>query len=257
MNEVAEVRRFRVTRSGLAATGLAFALHGIWWYLAASPDGPAHAPVPVLPVASLVYVPDPASMEDARALGSPVLFALPTGLGFSGEARAESRAAPSGLRGAESWPVLMDPASVPQGTDDFLPPLDQVVVRTPSSFSALPEVSRTFNLPTGSTGFVLRIYWPDGTPSLRGGLPGAGVLAPVLKDRPWELGALLEFDDQGTVRHVFLEKPTPDRDRNEVVARALRALRVDSGGQESRVRVVVQYEQDVAGRTLSAGARRP
>ena len=79
----------------------------------------------------------------------------------------------------------------------------------------------------------------------------------MLQDRPWEVAALLEFDAQGSVRHVFLEKPTPMRERNEFLARTLRAIRIENGGVETRARLVVQYDQDGVSRTLGAGGGRP
>lgn len=257
MNATAPVSRFRITPSGVGAFALALALHGLWWFTLARTWHPNLRPESHPTSPALTYLPASSAMSEARHLGSPVLFALPSELGFSGRSGQGLDRAPDALRIAAGEPVLLAQAPSANPAPVFLRSLEQVVASAPSRALPPPEAARAFAVPAGTTGFVLRVYWPDGTPAVRGGLPGAGVLAAVLQDRPWELGAVLEFDAQGGVRHVFIEKPTSSRERNEAVSRALRAVRIDSGGRESRSRVVVQYDQDAGPRAPAGGAGRP
>lgn len=257
MSTPAPAARYRITPSGLGAFALAVALHGAWWFALARTWHPHLSPASTTAAPAMVYLPDSASMAEARSLGSPVLFALPSELGFSGRSGHGLDRAPNALRAAAGEPVLLARTTSATPPPVFLRSLEEVVTSAVPSVVLRPESARTFATPAGTTGFVLRVYWPDGAPAVRGGLPGAGVLAAVLQDRPWELGAVLEFDALGGVRHVLIEKPTLSRERNEAVARALRAIRIDGGGQESRTRVVVQYDQDAGPRAPAGGAGRP
>lgn len=242
---------------GLAAA-LALLAHGGWFYFYARPWTPETSPAAVVEAPRLTYLAaaQHSAIQEERLLGSPVLFALPSPQGFSGKNPAALSVTPSSMRAAGGESLLLARSDVPAPSPDFLRPLAQTVAQPGElEFSGVEpraEVGRP-----GSTGFAVRVYWPDGAPSVRSGLPGAGVLAPVLKDRPWDLVALLEFDEQGGVRHVFLEKPTADRERNEFLARTLRGLRIDPAGAQTWARLALQYEQDSASRILGAGANRP
>ena len=253
MSSLAPSRPSLFSASALAAGVVALALNGAWWYFLARPWSPA---VPLAPVAEsprMTYLPGLA--REARALGSPVLFALPSAAGFSGGLRVPP--VPQALRVTGGEPVLLARSSVPASAGHYLPELGQLVTGTNRAPAWRPGADRVFTALAGSTSFAVRVYWPDGAPVVRSGLPGAGVLAPVLQDRPWELGALLEFDGQGGVQHVFIEKPTTSRERNDTLVRALRAIRIDNGGQPTRSRVVVQYEQEAGARPPAGAAAKP
>lgn len=247
----------RISRSIWAAGALALALHGAWWYflarswtVAAPPLLPADAP-------RMTLLPSSYARSDVHLLGSPVLFALPSGFGFSGQVGREVDRAPAVLQPPPRHPVLLERDSAGAPAPDFLRSLGQTVTGPGSGRTWVSPVHPAFASPVGATGFVVRVYWPDGPPPVLGGLPGAGVLAPVLKDQAWEIGAMLIFDAQGGVRHVFMEKTTTSRERTDFVVRALRDLRITPAGQESRSRVVVQYDQDAGPRAPAGGAVRP
>ena len=237
----------RISRSICAAGALALALHGAWWYFLARPWTVAAPPLRPVDAPGMTLLPSSYVRSDAHLLGSPVLFALPSVFGFSGQVGREVDRAPAVLHAPPRQPVLLerDPAGEP--APDFLRGLGQTVTGPGVGSTWVPPVTPAFASPAGATGFVVRVYWPDGPPAVQSGLPGAGVLAPLLKDQAWELAAMLIFDAQGGVRHVFIEKTTTSRERTEAVARALRDLRITPAGQESRSRVVVQYDQDAGG----------
>ncbi len=259
MKESGLLRRCCPSGSLLVAAALALLLHGAWYFLWARPWTPSGTAPRAVEAPRFTYLTAAQSgrIEEERRLGSPVLFALPSAQGFSGNPAA-SAPIPAALRTASSETVALTRTLAREDGGNYLRRLDQTVGATaPAPPATAATTHRAFTTATGSTGFVVRLYWPDGAPSVRAGLPGAGVLAPVLKDRPWELTAVLEFDALGSVQHVFIEKPTSLRERNEFVARTLRAIRIESGGVESRVRVLVQYDQDGGSRTLTRGAVQP
>lgn len=256
MNTVTEPRG-RIRPGALAAFGLALLLHAGWWFAWGRSWTLDFTPVPLAEHPRLAYLPPTPLQAEARLLGSPALFALPHAVGFSGDENRGRDRAPSALQVAPRDPRLLARPGDKPPAPDYLRSLRQTVVETGTELPWTPTATRAFSTPAGATGFVVRVYWPDGAPAVRGGLPGAGVLAPVLQDKPWELAAMLVFDEQGGVRNVFIEKPTTSRERNEAITRALRAVRIDSGGQESRARVVVQYDQDGGPKAPAGGAVRP
>lgn len=247
----------RISPSVWVAGALALALHGAWWYVLARPWTTAAPPLRTKDAPRITLLPSSYTRSEAHLLGSPILFALPSGLGFSGQAGREVDRAPAALQAPPRQPVLLDRDATAEPAPDFLRDLEQTVAGPGAGTTWVPPVTPAFTSTSGSTGFVVRVYWPDGAPAVQGGLPGAGVLAPLLKDQPWELGAMVIFDAQGGVRHVFVEKTTTSREYTEFAARALRDLRIAPDGQETRFRVVVQYEQDAGSRVPAGGAVRP
>jgi hypothetical protein len=240
----------------LTALALSVLLHGAWWFMLGRTWAPSAADPVAPPSPRLVYVrPGHDAVAEVRRLGSPMMFSLPHPGGFSGE-RAVSPSVPSAVRGQSTSTRWMEWDATRSAGVDYQGALTQTMARVPTRRTFTP-VAPVFRPAVGATGFVLRILWPDGEPGVRTGLPGAGVLAGVLQDRPWELAALLEFDARGGVQHVFIEKPTPSRERNEAVARALRAVRIEPGADERRTRVLVQYDQQVGARPPPGGGARP
>lgn len=245
------------SRSAWVAGAVALALHGVWWYFLARSWTVSTTPwlTPVSPSVSLL--PSSYVHSDPHHVGSPLLFALPSQLGFSGQSNPQVGGTPAALQAPPRRAVLLNRGSTSEAGFDFLRDLTQTVAATLSLPVTVPSVARTLTLPAGTTGFVVRVYWPDGSPAVRSGLPGAGVLAPLLQDRPWELGAMLIFDAQGGVRNVFVERTTTSRERTEAVVRALRDIRIEPTGQEERTRVVVHYDQDAGPRAPAGGVARP
>ena len=109
---------------------------------------------------------------------------------------------------------------------------------------ALAPAEPAFASAGQTTGYVLRVQWVDGPPRLQGAGVNTRDLAPYLEQRPWQATAVLQFDEFGTVRSVFLEEATSSRERNEAVVRALRRLRVAPGDRPAPLaRVQLQYDQ--------------
>ncbi len=229
-----------VSSSFLAA--LSVLMVGLWarWMAVSCHDiSPSSVPVGAFRVRSVAAAVD---RQATLPAGSPVLFSLPTSAGFS------SRPTPVG----RSSDVVTAPAG-PLPLLDRPPARQGGAARSPVDGASLAldvePAERVFNGVVAGTSFALRVFWPDGAPRVRSGLPGAGELAAYLGDKPWELGAVVAFDAGGEASHVFLERPTMSRERNEQVGRALHRLRIDPPeGQPSRVRLVLRYEQEAAPR---------
>lgn len=180
---------------------------------------------------------------DVRAISSPLLFALPTPLGFSRDALA-----PSGLKPpppvatvAPMSPYLIAPSDVIARLErsDLL---DQVPL---NRLAPWPE-------PVSSASTVTRT---DGAVILAGTLAGRapvsklitlGTNQPALLDQPWEAVAQVRVDADGWIDHVLLEKPTASTNRNAAVVRLLRGVNLGRGGV-AEGRVALRYEGRPAG----------
>jgi hypothetical protein len=227
----------------VAAGALALALHGAWWWYARNWTTPV-ASIGSATSARLQWWP-PAEPDAAPAqlLWSPVLFALPSEVGFSRSGVGPDAPPRPSLRANRERAVLLDaPAGPAFPLPDYLPSVEDTV-RAHVWDWAPTAGGPVFDLAGRTTGFVLRVSWPDGQPALRASGVGLEALAPWLDEKPWEALAYLQFSEQGTVRSVFLEKATASRDRNEALARGLRRLRVDPSERPFACRVLLQYDR--------------
>lgn len=176
---------------------------------------------------------------DPRALRSPVLFALPTSAGFSPPPRRHAETIPafqgsgSGNLMLERLPLVMDAQSfLARNALDIRRTLDQ-------RWTDLQVEADPFDLPPG-TGGVFVVEWPDGAPEWVAGVPPALQPPPAAGERAWEASAWVQVSEAGDVSSVFLSQPTPDRERNDSLVRALRTLRA-APGREGRYRANLYF----------------
>lgn len=173
--------------------------------------------------------------SDPRALGSPILFALPTEVGFSPPPRRRLETIPS-FQLVGSKTLLLDrlqpdaaaPSFAARNAADVRFTLDH-------RWSGLTVEADPFEATVG-TGAVLHVEWPDGAPEWVSGLPIVISALSTPGERAWEASAWVHVSEAGDVAGVFLIQPTADRERNEAIVRALRALRA-THGREGRYRV--------------------
>lgn len=230
----------------LVAFAVAAALHAWWWMESARPWRPDLAPRVLREAPRLSYLGLEASRPDPGAadLWSPVLFALPSSAGFSPRADRVSLSPRNALRAGPGESALLDEGALPTApAPGFLRSLQETVAALPPPLDLAPE-EPAFASAGQATGYVLRVQWVDGPPHLQGAGVNTRDLAPYLEQRPWQATAVLQFDEFGTVRSVFLEEATSSRERNEAVVRALRRLRVAPGERPAPLaRVQLQYDQ--------------
>ncbi|MCO5045528.1 MAG: hypothetical protein M9935_09690 [Kiritimatiellae bacterium] len=188
--------------------------------------------------------------RDPRALGSPVLFALPTAAGFSPSRDARSFPAAPALQGRPSASLWLDrmPVAAPMPgplRDRTTPELGATLA---ARWERLPPIADPFES-SPLTQAVIQVEWPDGQPQIVSGLPISLLPAPTADEKPWEVSARIFFSNQGEARSVFLEQSTAPRERADSLTRALRRLRVDSGAELSaRVNLYFQRPAQEAAR---------
>ena len=158
------------------------------------------------------------AQSDLRVMWSPVLFALPTPMGFSrASAAGEGRDHPR-IQRPVIEPVLLQPAPVGTGLPVVQVPtrppfLDGVNFRLDGIAPVFPAVQASSN--------TLAFEFLDG---LAGGraldTPLPALPADLVADA-WSIVAHLDVGREGGVRDVFLEVPTSSPEFNAAVAQAL------------------------------------
>ena len=221
----------------------ALALHLVWWYAVPARRATAAVPAPARPAFSYLGARHggvPRAEDEVLSMWSPVLFSVPTRMGFSAPLLRDA----DGLRPPDN-PALAVPILAARGT--YLPPgmgpgpHDQLV----SAMSSL--VVRTVAPPAfpprkAGTNVLLHIIWTDQRGAPRYQSVDVANADPWVDRKPWDAQAFLELDEQGAVTHVFLEKPTPLKDRNAALIRVLAALRMGPDDMARSGRVTVRSE---------------
>jgi hypothetical protein len=207
-----------------------------------APSGAAAAP----PAARYVYwvqsnsgsAPD-AWDSDPRALRSPILFALPTLVGFS-PGRKRITETHSWLRIPGENNLLLERVfEEPNAQDLHARTRGEAIRLSRARWLALDEIEEPYHALLGTPSAV-HIEWVDATPD---GLAGVSIELnppPAVGERAWEASALLHISEAGEVVSVFLVKSTADRERNESIVRSLWTLRA-APGREGRYTVNLFY----------------
>jgi len=208
----------------LWAAVLALAWFGGWGLLLQ----PAGSPAPATRVAKaprVTYLPAPAvqgdgaTRADLRVLWSPVLFSLPTPMGFSRSAASNEATLRPPLQQALSTPVLLARPVPPPAAPLIPPPVANLAGPAPAA-PAVPAAP-VFTAPPPATSAAWQVL-------LRGGLADAAWQAQPLPPAPAdgtaadvEAGAQLEFSREGWAQHVWLDAPTASSNVNAQLVRAL------------------------------------
>ena len=184
---------------------------------------------------------------------SPVLFSLPTPMGFSRSVVSGDAVLRPPLQRTQSAPVLLPrpaPADntpmIPAPADVFArraadaPPL--VIIEPPAFAGVLAATGRTWQV------------------VLSGGLVEARWQAQPLPKAPagdggdlWEAGAQIEFNRAGVVQHVWLETPTASSNLNAQLVRALLEWRCAPAAAPRAGSVIVRTVGGVPAQPPAAG----
>jgi hypothetical protein len=159
------------------------------------------------------------------AVRSPVMFSLPSSMGFSSELlNNDVLTKLSFLQTVKTEHFLEDETGM-QYTGERLVPVE-LMVSSREKEPALPVEIVDIGPPRMiATRVVL-------APELKSRLVG-GVVLPLELNRPveapWEVHAWISVSEQGSVRHVFVEQPLESTETNQQVLRLLYSLRFKAG----------------------------
>lgn len=226
---------------------LLFVAFGIaaWWTWAEAGRRPRLKPNPSAPhMAWLAGVPADAAgawRSDVRAFSSPVLFALPTPLGFSRGALSEPGfAPPPGI--TTTNPLLLElpaptslVAQIARTAPGEAAAAARLLARPQDGEPAGPAG------PAGRTSSALVVVWQrPGAAAETRIMPVA--VGSVWTDSPsWEAVARIDLDPRGWAERVLLEKSSAVTNRNAAVVQLLRTMNFGAAGPRTG-RAAVRYE---------------
>jgi hypothetical protein len=242
-----KARRFDRLLFVLAAL-LVVAFHRLWWTFMpgvvedAAPAAPAFGQQAVLRY--LGQPPPNAWHADVRRVRSPVLFALPSEVGYSAPllGPAQMIPPPTVPRGELQW---LRPAPPPPESEPF-----GASVRTLATLAAsLPPVVWDVRPPLSApsphveAGSSFRVSWLDHAGEPANFIPADGSTG-WAGTEPWEAMLYLCVDDRGWATEVLLEQPTQFKDANATLLRIGRGMRFASLAPYGCGRLVVRYRPE-------------
>lgn len=184
-----------------------------------------------------------ASRSDVRLLRSPVLFSLPTSIGFSGPLLAAAGTAEPPVSLPPEPPRLRTPA------EPFAAPAFGASARTLSDLVAAPRPlpvpmpgTAEFPAVAGDAGpDAFTVYWPDRPDQPRESIPADGAEAWAGRN-PWDMVLYICFDADGLIRQVMVEKASPYQDVTAAVLRIARGMVFGAPMPGQCGRLVVVYQ---------------
>jgi hypothetical protein len=248
--------------SWILAAALALVWHAFWefWLSPAesvSKAGISQAPwVSFLP-ASETKSGDDSLIADSLALWSPAVFSLPSAVGFSRAALTNGTGARPPLQIPGVASVFLDRRvrAEPEPGFRFAPDLEESVREVLTNLpERLPE-SPVFGS-SMTTGTPIQVELSSGLEekNLRTmDVPSDNIL---LKDKPWEVAAFVEFNEEGKVSGVFLETKSAFEDVDASLIRALWRWRIEDAKEPLSGRVMFRSwgRTQTASKPQSAGA---
>ena len=223
---------------GLAAV-LGVTMHLLLFAAVRPADGTSSADLRVPPKTYYRAAPSDAltdSEVDVRVVSSPVLFSLPSSLGFSRDLianKSNARLTFSQPEESESF-LEITPAARTGGTQ--LSP--ETLMLSAGEPVAPPPPDQELQLEKKRAA-ARRIYV---APGLKERLEGGIVLPPELnrqESTAWEVRADISISRQGVVQHVFLEQPLESAELNQSVLQLLHGLRFRSGSSPVEGRIEI------------------
>jgi hypothetical protein len=223
------------------------AWHGFWGFWLKAGVACPSAAVPA--VSEMSYAPvqiggatDGVPPADLRVLWSPVLFALPTPMGFSRTALTNDVGARPPLTPPGDTAVFLDRAAPTQArVAQMGQNMEELVFQSSTSLPLRVSEEPVFGDKPAPTGETIQIEFAGdlaGRTFSRFGLPED---PRVRGENAWEAGAYVEIGPDGRVRHVLLEEPSPSAKLNAMLVRAILGWQMDGPGGAVGGRVTLRH----------------
>jgi len=212
-------------RGIIVAVAIAVPMHLLLFALARPPAVASVAP-PVPPATRYLFQGTENEGTAVRVINSPVVFSLPSSMGFSSELRdGDVQTSLTFSKKAPSERFLeVDASAMDSATH-----LDSQGLMLSASKSTAPQLPVGIFQPLEPRAAAPRVVL---VPELEKRLKDAVVLAAGLNEKvskPWEVRASVSVSEQGVVRHVFLDRPLESAPRNQQVLQLLYGLRFTPG----------------------------
>lgn len=248
----------------VVAAGAALVLHAFWLFISPRADFQVEGDARLTPP-QVYYLPlgpapdDPAFRQDVRAVWSPILFSVPTAMGFS-EAllRERPRLLPPIVARDSAGVVMTAPkdggpppaiSSAGRFLGDYLWPrgwADRY-----HGGRGEDEVAATW--PTGAMVRVFLQGQPEKPLAELQAAPGT----PWADEQGWEAVVCLSGDPGTVVRHALLELPTASAERNREIVRIARTLDMGTASTSNGAHVVFRWVPAVRAPANDAGGSKP
>lgn len=227
------------------AVSLAVMMHLLLFMAIRPANGGGLTGAPVPPETHYLASPSgPGSAEgsDIRTIWSPVLFSLPSEMGFSRDLLQEKLRTRLTFRQPDETERFLDVDPALRGAGAVVVPPELTLTAGRRTAPRPPSV--VFH-PMENRPAPRRVYVD---PELKKRLVGGIVLPPELNrkgDAAWEIHADISISTQGAVRHVFLEQPLEAPPLNHAIIQLLHGLRFKSGDGPVEGRIEI-YSSDAA-----------
>lgn len=182
----------------------------------------------------------PTQSTDARLIWSPLLFSLPSKMGFSYDLLQKKPRSPSPDLAPVELGNFLEVHLSTRDTERQIVPQELMLTTFGSPAPKLPAVKKNSNDPSPA---ARRVYV---APQLKQRLVGGIVLPPELNkttDTAWEALASINVSGQGTVQHVFLDHPLESTEINSQILRLLYGLRFKPGKDSLDGRIEIYSSQ--------------
>jgi len=169
----------------------------------------------------------PMSGNAVRTIKSPVVFSLPSSMGFSRELLQQDVSTRLTISQQVQPERFLEIESAGPGGDALVVPQELMLTAGGAAAPRLPvgNVEALEKRPSAR-----RVHLAA---ELKERLVGGVVLPPELNqevEAPWEVRASVSVSTQGSVKHVFLDQPLASAPLNQKVLQLLYGLRFKSGG---------------------------
>ena len=225
---------------------LAVGWYGLWcWLLRPAKAVSTAAPLRVPQVSYMRVNTDGRDGEaltaDIRALWSPVLFSIPTPMGFSRSVLTNEVGVRPPLGQSMGFSNFLERSAqaVPASPLVVVPTLNDIVAEAMKSLT-LDEAGSSPVTPVPAKGEEVQVELLQGL----GERTPANMNLPhhpwIRGDKAWEIVLYVEFGADGIVRQVFIESPTESESLNAAMAQAAWKLRLDKQEAPVSGRIVVR-----------------
>lgn len=215
-------------RGIMLAVGTAVAMHLLLFAVALPSNSRRMKAVQIPPVThyTMQSVDENTDEGMVRMIKSPVLFALPTDVGFSRELLEND---------VQTSKTLLQQFTHSEAFLTLNPDAGNAADQLHPGTLMISSAARSLGLPVEWTAGEAPVTTPQRVsldPDLRERLVGGIILPPELNqtaEHPWSVRASLDISEQGSVDHVFLDRPLESASLNQQVLRLLYGLRFKPG----------------------------
>ena len=203
------------------AAGLAILLH-LLFFIAVRPSTGHSRRQPKVPQTHYLAATPPTAGTNNRITGSPVLFSLPSKMGFSSTLLQTRLRTKLDLKQRKEPETFLEVSTILPETSP-----EKLMLTAGENHTPNPPT-----LPFQSLGKPTSAQRIQISPKLKERLLGNIVLPPELNQKPsapWQIQAEVRISAQGEMQHVFLDHPLESEELNQHVLQLLNSLQFKPG----------------------------